>query len=87
MHIRVRLLPPFGDGKTWEEITLPEGSGLWQLLEQLTETQPQIRSYMRPSLEETFHQLLVIRNDYILKENDLLVPDDRLVITMPLTGG
>ena len=83
----VRLLPPFGDGKTWHEIDLPEGSNVEELIKRLNEIQPQIRSYIRHSVEETFHQFILFRDDHILGRNDRLKPGDRIVVVLPLNGG
>jgi len=87
MRVWVRLLPPFGDGKTWHGIDLPAESGVQQLIERLREIQPQIGPYLRHNLEETFHQFILFRDDHVLSGSDFLEQDDRIVIVMPLTGG
>jgi hypothetical protein len=83
----VRLLPPFGDGKTWHEINLPSGAGVKDLIDQLAKANPELCPYLRQTAEETFHQFILLRGDYVLKVEDTIEPDDRIVLLMPLTGG
>jgi hypothetical protein len=84
--------PPFGrqqvgEPPMWDEIGLPPGSRVPQLLDELHRRYPELRSHIRDTPEETFHQFLLIRQGYVLKEDDEVFPDDRLVVMMPLTGG
>jgi hypothetical protein len=83
----VRLLPPFGDGKTWHEIFLPEGAGVKELIDGLVEANSCLKPYLRSTIEETFHQLILLRQDHVLSADDPLDPKDRIVVVMPLTGG
>jgi len=83
----VRLLPPFGDGKTWQEIALGANSGVPELVSEIVRSNPQLASFLRPSLEETFHQFILMKEDRVLTPGDSVGPDDRIVVVMPLTGG
>ena len=83
----IRLLPPFGDGRTWQELNLPEGAGVKELIEQLAAANPHLQPYLRSSVEETFHQFILLREDHVLAADDRIAPDDRIVLVMPLTGG
>lgn len=83
----IRLHPPFGDGKTWEEIELQSPFSVDELVRRLVATHPQLRPYLRNTLEETFHQFILIRRDHVLRVDDKIEPDDRIVIMMPLAGG
>jgi len=78
---------PYGDGKKWEELELPSPAGVKDLLAELLKTHPGLKRYYRDSVEETFHQLILIRGDYVLKAEDVIGEEDRIVVTMPLTGG
>jgi len=83
----IRLLPPFGDGKTWQEIALPPKATIKELMDRLVEIHPDLHPYLRATVEETFHQFILLRDDHVLTANDLIEPDDRIVMVMPLTGG
>jgi hypothetical protein len=83
----VRLLPPFGDGKTWQEFHLPAGAGVRELIPLLAAANPDLQAYLRPTVEETFHQFILLRNDHVLQAGEPLSPEDRIVMVMPLTGG
>jgi sulfur carrier protein ThiS len=83
----VKLHRPFGDGKKWEEIELPSPAGVNDLLAKLRKTHPRLKRYFRDSEEETFHHLILIRGDYVLKAEDEIEEEDRIVVMMPLTGG
>ena len=88
----VCLHPPFGgrktsNGKIWDELTIAKPMGVEEFLKILTERFPQLSQYIRPSGEETFHQLLLLRSGEVLNETDQIQPDDRIEIMMPLTGG
>ena len=83
----VKLHRPFGDGKNWEEIQLPSPAGVKDLLAELLRTHPRLKQYLRDSVEETFYQLILIREDYVLRAEDEIGVEDRIVVTMPLTGG
>ena len=39
------------------------------------------------SEEETFHQFILIRGDHVINPEDRIMPEDRMVVMMPLTGG
>jgi sulfur carrier protein ThiS len=83
----LRLHPPFGEGKEWEEIDLPAPASVKDLLDRLKITHPKLKPYIRESEGETFHHFILIRGDHILNADDLIQPTDRIVIMMPLTGG
>jgi hypothetical protein len=88
----VCLHPPFGgrktsNGKIWHEMTISKPMGVEEFLKRLAERFPQLCRYIRPSGEETFHQLLLLRAGEVLNESDQIQPDDRIEIMMPLTGG
>ena len=83
----VRLLPPFGDGKTWREIDLPPATSVSTLVQRLSEMYRELHPYLRDSVDETFHHFLLARDDYVLQADDTVEPDDRIVVVMPLTGG
>jgi hypothetical protein len=83
----VKLQRPYGDGKKWEEIELPSPAGVKDLLAELIKTHPRLKQYLRDSVEETFYQLILIREDYVLRAEDEIGEEDRIVVTMPLTGG
>jgi hypothetical protein len=83
----VRLLPPFGDGKTWQEFDLPAEAGVQDLIQAILKDHPHLRSYLRPTLKETFHQFIFLRGDYVLEPGDRIGRYDRIVMVMPLTGG
>ena len=83
----VRLLPPFGDGKTWQELSLPKGAGVKDLVDHLAEANPNLRPYLRATVEETFHQFILLKGDHVLRAEDRIEAEDRIVVVMPLTGG
>jgi hypothetical protein len=83
----VRLLPPFGNGKTWQEFDLPPEAGVQDLVQVILKNNPYLQIYLRPTLEETFHQFIFLRDDYVLEASDRIGPEDRIVMVMPLTGG
>ena len=85
--VPARLLPPFGDGRTWVETGFPGPVALGPFISRLAELQPRLRPYLRTTVEETFHQLILIRAGEVLAEGDLVAPEDEIIITMPLTGG
>jgi sulfur carrier protein ThiS len=87
MRIRIRLLPPFGDGKTWHEVHVPDGSRVRDLLNILPDKQPVLLPYRRATPEETLHQFILLREDHVLSPDETLEPEDRIVLVMPLTGG
>jgi hypothetical protein len=83
----VKLHRPYGDGKEWEEIDLPSPARVNDLLTALIRTHPRLKEYFRDTVEETFHQLILIRGDYVLRAEDEIGEEDRIVVAMPLTGG
>jgi sulfur carrier protein ThiS len=83
----VKLHRPFGDGKKWEEIELSFPAGVKDLLAKLRKTHPGLKRYFRDSEEETFHHLILIRGDYVLKAEDEIGEEDRIAVMMPITGG
>lgn len=85
--MRVRLLPPFGDGKTWQEISLPREATVRDLVDRIASANRQLYPYLRSTVEETFHHFILIRGDHVLVPGDTLDPDDSIVLVMPLTGG
>lgn len=83
----IRLHPPFGDGKTWEEIDFQGPVSVDELVRRLVATHSQLRPYLRNTSEETFHQFILIRGDHVLRGDDEIEPEDRIVVMMPLAGG
>ena len=83
----VRLLPPFGDGKMWQELSLPKEAGVKELIDRVVEANLHLRPYLRSTVEETFHQFILLREDHVLTADDYIEPEDRIVVVMPLTGG
>lgn len=83
----VRLLPPLGDGKTWQEIPFAGMSGIKEVVAEIVRRNPQLRPYLRSCLEETFHQFILMKADHVLTSADAVGPEDRIVVVMPLTGG
>jgi len=81
------MLPPFGDGKTWQEVHLPPHAGVKELIDRLVIANPHLSPYLRHTVEETLHHLIFLRGDYVLKVDDPIGPEDRIVMVMPLTGG
>lgn len=90
--MRVCIHPPFGgrkttNGKIWDELPIFESVGVEDFLQRLAKQFPQLRQHIRTSGEETFHQLLLLRGGEVLNEIDIIQPEDRIEIMMPLTGG
>ena len=83
----IRLYPPFGDGKTWEEIEFQEPVSVGELVKRIVATHSQLRPYLRSTPEETFHHFILIRGDHVLTADDKIEPEDRIVVMMPLAGG
>lgn len=84
--MQVRLMPPFGDN-TWMEIEITSVISVPDFLARLTDVAPRICNYLRDTAEETFHHLILLRGDYVMKSNDTVSPSDRITVVMPLTGG
>ena len=84
MH--VRLMPPFGDN-TWTEIHIGSEISVEELLSLIGNIAPCMRTYLRETTDETFHHLLLLRDDYVLETGDTVSPADRITVVMPLTGG
>ena len=83
----LRLHPPFGDGKTWESIDIATPTSVKQFLKLIKKHHPELDTYFRASEEETFHQFILIRGDHVINPEDRIMPEDRMVVMMPLTGG
>ncbi|MFB3819201.1 MAG: hypothetical protein ACE147_16190 [Candidatus Methylomirabilales bacterium] len=83
----VRLLPPFGDGKSWREIDLPARASVAMLIQRLAQLHAELHPYLRETPDETFHHFILARGDYVLRADDVVEPEDRIVVVMPLTGG
>jgi hypothetical protein len=58
-----------------------------ELVNTLPDQQPALLPYRRATVEETFHQFILLRGDHVLLPDEPLAPDDRIVLVMPLTGG
>jgi hypothetical protein len=87
-----RLHPPFGnqrvdDQKVWEEMVFPDPIAVRDFLHRLQKIHPEMSDYIRQNEEETFHHILLFRQSYIIKREDLIQPDDHIDVIMPLTGG
>ena len=83
----VRFHAPLGDGKKWEEVVPPIPRNVNELFKRLCEMNPKIKQYIRPTVEETMNHVLLFRSDYILKSEDIISREDRIVIMMPICGG
>lgn len=84
--MQVRLMPPFGDN-TWMEIRVESEISVDDLLARVADIAPRMRGYLRHTTDETFHHLILLRDDYVLKSEDTISPSDRITVAMPLTGG
>ena len=88
----LRLHPPFTgrpikEGNIWTEITLSEPLEVEVFLQKLEVLLPRLVPYLRPTSEETFYHILLVKKGYVLKPRDMVDPDDRIEVLMPLTGG
>lgn len=84
--MQVRLMPPFGDN-SWTEVRIDSAISVGDFLTCLAAIAPRIRGYLKDTTDETFHQFLLLRDDYVLKSDDTVSPSDRITVVMPLTGG
>lgn len=86
------LHPPFGgrkvaQEKVWEEIPLDRAMPSGDFLVMIKKRYLDLVPYIQESEDETFYHLLIFRSGYALQKHDLIQPDDRIEIMMPLTGG
>ncbi|MBT4088764.1 MAG: MoaD/ThiS family protein [Deltaproteobacteria bacterium] len=87
-----RLHAPFARKKTrdrlsWEVIKESAEMSVAVSLEHLVVQHLEMADYVRQSVEETFHHLLLFRADHVLGADEKILPQDRIEIIMPLTGG
>jgi len=88
----LRLHPPFTGkpikcGSIWTEIELPDALEVDEFIQVLATQVPSLTPYLRSTSDETFYHMLLIRKGYVLKPKDMIQPDDRVDVHMPLTGG